>query len=56
MGITATEIGSLLARFGNQIVNDQVNMATPFVGKGHIQKIKHMHEQGIVRVRLSEGL
>tara|TARA_R110000751_G_scaffold20073_1_gene59219 strand:- start:4469 stop:5881 length:1413 start_codon:yes stop_codon:yes gene_type:complete len=56
MGISATEIGSLLSRFGNQIVNDQVNFACPFVGNGHIQKIKHAHEQGIVRVRLSEGL
>lgn len=56
MGISATEIGSLLSRFGNQIVNDQVNFACPFVGNGHIQKIKHAHEQGVVRVRLSEGL
>ena len=56
MGITATEIGSLLARFGNQIVNEQVNFACPFVGNGHIQKIKHSHEQGVVRVRQSDGL
>tara|TARA_R110000824_G_scaffold44207_13_gene128763 strand:- start:3646 stop:5025 length:1380 start_codon:yes stop_codon:yes gene_type:complete len=56
MGITAAEIDGLLARFGNQIVNEQVNWATPFVGNGHIQKIKHTHELGIVRMRDSDGL
>ena len=56
MGITISEIGGLLARFGNQIVNEQVNMACPFVGNGHIQKIKHTHEKGIVRVRENDGL
>jgi len=56
MGITLNEIGDLLARFGNQIVNEQVNLACPFVGNGHIQKIKHTHEKGIVRVRAQDGL
>jgi hypothetical protein len=56
MAITISQIGDLLARFGNGIVNDQVNFACPFVGNGHIQKIKHSHEQGIVRVRTSDGL
>ena len=56
MAITISQIGDLLARFGNEIVNDQVNLATPFVGNGHIQKIKHTHEQGIVRIRASDGL
>ena len=56
MGINAGEIEGLLARFGNEIVNEQVNWATPFVGNGHIQKIKHTHELGIVRIRASDGL
>jgi len=56
MGITINDIGGLLARFGNEIVNNQVNMACPFVGNGHIQKIKHSHEQGVVRVRQQDGL
>lgn len=56
MAITISQIGDLLARFGNEIVNDQVNLATPFVGNGHIQKIKHAHEQGIVRIRETDGL
>jgi hypothetical protein len=56
MGINAGEIEGLLARFGNEIVNEQVNWATPFVGNGHIQKIKHTHEIGIVRIRSSDGL
>ena len=56
MAITLSQIGGLLARFGNEIVNEQANFATPFVGNGHIQKIKHAHEQGVVRIRDSDGL
>ncbi len=56
MAITLNQIGGLLARFGNEIVNEQANFACPFVGNGHIQKIKHAHEQGIVRIRDSDGL
>jgi len=56
MGINAGEIEGLLSRFGNEIVNEQVNWACPFVGNGHIQKVKHSHEVGIVRIRSSDGL
>ena len=56
MGINAGEIEGLLSRFGNEIVNEQVNWATPFVGNGHIQKVKHSHEIGIVRIRETDGL
>jgi len=56
MAISINEIGGLLARFGNEIVNEQSNMACPFVGNGHIQKVKHAHEQGVVRIREGDGL
>ena len=51
MAITFNEIAELVARFGNQIVTEQANMAAPFVGKGHIKKVKQAGTVGIVNVK-----
>lgn len=51
MAITFNEIAELVARFGNSIVTEQANMAAPFVGKGHIKKVKQAGTVGIVNVK-----
>ena len=51
MAITFNEIAELVARFGNSIVTEQANMAAPFVGKGHINKVKQAGTVGIVNVK-----
>ena len=51
MAITFNEIAELVARFGNSVVTEQANMASPFVGKGIIKKESHSGTVGIVNVK-----
>jgi len=51
MAITFDEIVQLVARFGNSVVQEEANMAAPFIGKGTIKKEKHTGHVGIVNLK-----
>lgn len=51
MAITFNEIASLVARFGNSVVNEEANMASTFIGKNVIKKEKQSGTVGIVNIK-----
>lgn len=51
MAITFNEIASLVARFGNAVVNEEANMASTFIGKNVIKKEKQSGTVGIVNIK-----
>jgi hypothetical protein len=51
MAITFNEIASLVARFGNAVVNEEANMASTFIGKNVIKKEKQAGTVGIVNIK-----
>jgi hypothetical protein len=51
MAITFNEIASLVARFGNSVVNEEANMASTFIGKNVIKKEKQAGTVGIVNIK-----
>ena len=51
MAISFNEIDFLVARFGNKIVNEQVNLEAPTVGKGILKKENQSGTIGIVNVK-----
>lgn len=54
MGITVTEIKSLLGRYTNKVVNEQANLACPFIGNEYIKKRKISNAAGVVNVKAGE--
>jgi hypothetical protein len=54
MTITVSQITSLVGRYTNEVVNEQINSETPMVGKGVIKKIKKKDKLGIVNVKAGE--
>src|SRR5687768_10337898 len=54
MTITVTQMQSLVGRFTNSIVNEQVNMECPFVGKGMIEKVKKVDKVGVVNIKAGQ--
>jgi len=54
MTITVTQMQSLVGRFTNSIVNEQVNMECPYVGKGMIEKVKKVDKVGVVNIKAGQ--
>lgn len=54
MTITVSQITSLVGRYTNEVVNEQINSETPMVGKGILKKIKKKDKLGIVNVKAGE--
>jgi hypothetical protein len=54
MTITVSQITSLVGRYTNEVVNEQINSATPFVGKGILKKVVKKDKIGIVNVKAGE--
>lgn len=54
MAITVSQITSLVGRYTNEVVNEQINSETPLIGKGVLKKIKKKDKLGIVNVKAGE--
>lgn len=54
MGITVSEISSLVGRFTNSIVNEQVNLECPFVGDKVLKRKKIADKLGVVNIKGGE--
>jgi hypothetical protein len=54
MTITVSQITSLVGRYTNEVVNEQVNEESPFVGKGTLKRVKKPDKIGIVNVKAGE--
>lgn len=54
MAITVSQITSLVGRYTNEVVNEQVNSETPLIGKGVLKKLKKKDKIGIVNVKAGE--
>lgn len=54
MTITVGQISSLVGRYTNEVVNEQINSATPFIGKGVLKKIVKKDKIGIVNIKAGE--
>lgn len=54
MTITVSQITSLVGRYTNSVVNEQVNSECPLVGKGVLKKFKKKDKLGIVNIKAGE--
>jgi hypothetical protein len=54
MPITVSQISSLVGRYTNSVVNEQVNMECPFVGEGVIKRKKIKDKLGVVNIKGGE--
>lgn len=54
MTITVSQITSLVGRYTNSVVNEQVNEEFPFLGSGKLKKVKKPDKIGIVNIKAGE--
>lgn len=54
MAIEVSALASLVGRYTNSVVNEQANLAAPFVGKGIIKKLNKPDKVGIVNIKAGE--
>lgn len=54
MTITVSQITSLVGRYTNEVVNEQVNEEMPFLGKGILKRVKKPDKIGIVNIKAGE--
>lgn len=54
MTITVSQISALVGRFTNSVVNEQVNMHCPLVGKGVIKKLNKPDKVGVVNIKAGQ--
>lgn len=54
MPITVSQITSLVGRYTNEVVEEQVNSETPMIGKGVLKKLKKKDKLGVVNIKSGE--
>src|SRR5574337_2166291 len=48
--LTQSDIGALAARYGNEIVTEQINNDVPLLGSGALEKVKSRGKQHVVNI------